>query len=86
MLDPAVIVAGPSRMSRALGVLLAGALAIAVAPTALVPAPPPSVVKQASCEILRERVRGPAVIETRAPGLNPRYLRRDIGRGARPAR
>jgi hypothetical protein len=86
MLDPAVIDAGPSRFSRALGVLIVGALAVAIAPSTLVPDPPRSVAKQTACEFHRERVRARASIETRAPGVSPRYLQRELGHGAALAR
>lgn len=85
MLENLAIEAGPSRFARALGVLIIGALAIT--PAAMLPAPAPSVALRGACTISPVRPHTPhTTIRTRAAGVNPRFLQRDLDRTAVPAR
>jgi hypothetical protein len=81
MLDRLAIEVGPSRFARALGAVLVGALAIMPAVT-----PEPPVASKHPCELSRATVRPRAEIRTRAHELNPRYLQRELGPRAAPAR
>jgi hypothetical protein len=81
MLDPLAIETTPSRFARALGVVLVGALAIMPAVT-----PSGPVASRHPCELSRATERPRAEIRTRSHELNPRYLQRELGHRAAPAR
>jgi hypothetical protein len=83
MLENAAIEVGPSRRWRALGVLLIAALAIA---PAAAPTHRPVSLARHTCSMSTGSERPHRAIRTRADGVNPRYLQRDLHRDAVHAR
>ena len=89
MLDNVAIEVGPSRFARAFVVLLAAALAItpAAAPSRSASSTAtPARLTHRTCWMSPGDVRPEPSIRTRAAGLNPRYLQRDLGRDVMHAR
>lgn len=86
MVDNTAIEVGPSRFTRAVGVLIAGALAITPAAEPAHERARVTLGGQAACAASIETVRPRASIRRRAEGVNARYLPREFSHAAAPAR